>query len=473
MPAEIPEAAGWSASSRAEISASFAKAASGSAPERSHRHQAGQPNASAPRRAGPPAPARPPRLAPPRWPPASSSRLTWMKHSSGPRPVRVLLRGHGPGQGGCQLRPVHGMDGVGVPHHGLGLVALQLADKMPAQCQVSQLGRLVRASWSRFSPTSVTPRAASRRTSSRRVELGDDDQLRRVALPPGGSCGGVDPVAWTAARLVRAARGGRPRRRPRLVMVREVHRVGRVHTSPANRPVAGCRGRRTGFVFEGAAAGVLHGDALGLQLAAAPAGRSRPGSAPAMLWHQVAGTAAATSARMPSGHLVAAPADGRSDPGAGCSGSKLAQHRATAAGTTPAATPGPARMGHAPGPASRPAAVPGPQHHGDAVGHHDGQRRAGGNHGVGGRGRRPSAASTAPAASPIMATALPCTWFMNWKLRGRRGRRPVRVPCAGAALQPDRRPTWRARFPAPASVNATQTPGRTSARHENNQNTAK
>ena len=61
-----------------------------------------------------------------------------MKQSRSAAAGAVVFRRHGLGEGRGELRPVHGVHGRGVLHHGLGLVALQLADEVPAQAEVLQ-----------------------------------------------------------------------------------------------------------------------------------------------------------------------------------------------------------------------------------------------------------------------------------------------------------------------------------------------
>ena len=145
------------------------------------------------------------------------------------------------------------------------------------------------------------------------------------------------------------------------------------------------------------------------------------------------------------------------------------RRRATAAGTTPAATPGrPAWTTPSTGaPAgSSPTSTTGTQ---SATRTASGSVRETMASAVGAAG--PSPAESAAVDPTMVATSLPWTWFMY---------RKERPPSPAAASSSARRrrtatgssPTCSARFPAPASVKATHTPGRTSARQQNNHNTA-
>ena len=132
--------------------------------QRRHRHQPGQPQRAARRPLGhrrratvrigrsgdrpaarsgrrrcSPAPARP---------------------AAGPRPRRAAV-----GQRGGQPDAVHRVHHVGVADHRAGLVALQLADEVPAHARTpaaATSAALAAASWSRFSPMSVTPERGQR-----------------------------------------------------------------------------------------------------------------------------------------------------------------------------------------------------------------------------------------------------------------------------------------------------------------------
>ncbi len=147
--------------------------------------------------------------------------------------------------------------------------------------------------------------------------------------------------------------------------------------------------------------------------------------------------------------------------------------RATAAGTTPDATPGrPACTTARTGPSAA-----GPVPHQDdrhTVRHHHGQGLPEGDHGVSGGGGGVSAGASGPCRPPPRRRCRRPRCRGPGSCTGRAGRPSpsagFEVARAGAGPPAGSSPTWSARLPAAASVKATHTPGRTSARHENTQN---
>ena len=235
-----------------------------------------------------------------------------MKQSSGARPVRSLFGGHRLGQGG---RPVASRStectACGVLHHGLGLLALELADEVPAQAEVAELRRLLRGFLVPVLPDVRDAERGEPPDVLGRVEFGDHDQPRRPILPAGGGDGAVDPLAGRR----RAAPGAVPagdraaRRRAACSVIRsftgcpvQSRRCRSVHTSPANRPVCrvaavGEQGVRLPGCSRRSIRPLTPASCSWLRTAA---GRSRPG-VPREVVHQAAGTRAATSSRMSSG----------------------------------------------------------------------------------------------------------------------------------------------------------------------------
>ena len=300
MPAEMPVAEDARPPARAEMAASFSKAASGVGPERGHRHHACQPSPSA-RPAGQPAAGPQPGAAPPRCAPASSSRLTWMKHSRAPRPVRSCSAAM------ARSRPSTSC-GRSTEWTAWAYLTTDLAFLLcswPTKCQLSprpaSSAALPEASWSRFSPTSVRPGRPGRRTSVGGMEFGDHDQRGRVIargrrLPRRRKSAAVPRPAVPPAR--RHPRG------PSSAIIRHSW----VHTRPAKRPVVVAPPIGEQLVaFQRARPGILNGTPAASSWLRAPAGRSSAG-VPHEVSAQADGTSAATCHAV-GRHFVAAPAD--------------------------------------------------------------------------------------------------------------------------------------------------------------------
>ena len=192
MPAEMPVAPGWTAVRRAESSASFSKAGTGSAPKGATamtpaRRMPAEPAncaASAGTSAG---------SAPPRCPTGVAVEADLNKALQRRPPGAFLFGGHGLGQGSGQLEPVHGVHGMGVLHDGFGFVALELADEVPAQLQRRQCGRLLRGLLVPVLPHVRDAQGGEPPDVLGRMEFGDHDQLRRRFRPAGCCRGAADP----------------------------------------------------------------------------------------------------------------------------------------------------------------------------------------------------------------------------------------------------------------------------------------
>ena len=109
-------------------------------------------------------------------------------------PGALVFGGHGLCQGRGELGPVNGVDGVGVLHDGLGLVALELPDEVPAEAKVAEFGRLVRRFLVPVFADVGDAQGGKPPDVRGGVELGDDNQLRRRVLPPGGRDGAIDAL---------------------------------------------------------------------------------------------------------------------------------------------------------------------------------------------------------------------------------------------------------------------------------------
>ena len=238
-----------------------------------------------------------------------------MKQSSGARPVRSCSAAIALARAAASGSPVHGVHGMGVLHDGFGFVALELADEVPAQLPrpAPAAAAFSAASWSRFSPTSVTPRAASRRTSSAgwnlvttisrggrscRPAAATALSMRcRTAASRSRSCSSRGSGCPARARvqhpLIRSC--AHSLRRPRPAVPASSTRVRRTVRC------SGRGGRRTGVRLPGCSCRSIRpltpASCSWLRTAA---GRSRPG-VPREVVHQAAGTRAATSSRMSSG----------------------------------------------------------------------------------------------------------------------------------------------------------------------------
>ncbi len=99
---------------------------------------------------------------------------------------------HGLGEGAGELQPVHGVHSVGVLHHRLGLVALQLADEVPAKAEVGQCGGLVGGFLVPVFADVGDAEGSEPPDVVGGVEFGDDDQPGRGILPAGGGHGVVN-----------------------------------------------------------------------------------------------------------------------------------------------------------------------------------------------------------------------------------------------------------------------------------------
>ncbi len=157
------------------------------------RHQARQPQRAGARPPPPPpGPARGPgrpRRAMRRPAAGSPSRLTWSSTST-TRPCA----GGSPVERRRQPDAVDGLHDVGVRATDRPC-CVAAGPRSASRTRSPISAALGAASWSRFSPMSVTPRSARQRDVAGRVRLGDRDQGDLVRAP-GGRAGGVDPGAY-------------------------------------------------------------------------------------------------------------------------------------------------------------------------------------------------------------------------------------------------------------------------------------
>ena len=220
MPADSSTASGWSARTRSASAASAAKAGAGSrraGPPPSARAAAagGARDRVGQRRARRRPPRRPRAAARPPGPP----RSTWSSTSTG----RAASPGR-PGRGRRPGTPVHGVHHRAEPGDRGGLVALQLADEVPAQRQVGERRRLADSSWARFSPKSGCPSAA-RPARPRPARSCSPRAARPRRVPPGRRGGGA--IRSRTARRFSSAEVGRQPPRARLSRARRGRPAGR------------------------------------------------------------------------------------------------------------------------------------------------------------------------------------------------------------------------------------------------------
>ena len=335
MPAESQVASGCRRRNPARISASRRERRRGVLAQRRDRHQAAQPRAARPR------PPRPPGRqsagsAPDR--PARSGR------------VEADLEQHVDACGRARARPrsaaatsLRRSTDSTTSAYAATAAALLLC-RPPTKCQrrsrSAHSAGLASASCCWFSPTSVTPSSASSRTSRGREHLGHDDQPDLVGLAAGVGAGRRDPLARPGPARPRSRRGGSSRR-------------------PAAGPAPACRPARRAVAAVGVEVGGLAGapaDVVDHDAArsswARPRRRGRATACPTRSSAQAAGTTAATSSCIAAGHLVAAPAHVRADPGGRSRGAEVA-HPRDGRGDDAGDQPGPAAVGRADDPRVR------------------------------------------------------------------------------------------------------------------------
>ena len=196
------------------------------------------------------------------------------------------------------------------------------------------------ASWSRFSPTSRTPRSTSAATSDGRERLGHHDERHLGRVPPGASA-----QASSIRERTRASRSASSSRRGASGVAR-VRLPGGPQPGDAGEPAG------PAVATVGVERGRLPGAAGQLPRRHAQAGRAGPAPrqrrpAPACRSRSAPGWPAAT--RPPARAAPAAPRSSARRP-TGPSRASIrpaprSRMAATAAGTTPAAMPGPAGVG--------------------------------------------------------------------------------------------------------------------------------
>ena len=303
-------------------------------PRGGHRHEAAQPQTRQRRRRRRPAPGRRPARAPPRAAsaPSGTAEVDLDETSTGRRAAPR------PGSS-ASARDSRSTEWTTAPQPGDRgrLVALQLADEVPAQREVGQLGRLASSSCARFSPKSTCPSAARARTSPaghvlltaiRRTDAGSGRPRarRRDARQTArrfSSRAATRQLSWPG-RSAHPARGGAMRgsvAAPRVPWGRQLPARSRSgchvsgaqpsQTTPACRPVTPSRrwenSRRSSTVQRGSC--TTWPTPAARSTSSRPARRSRPG---------VPGAGAGGGAgRHPRdlglhrrGHLVAGAADG-------------------------------------------------------------------------------------------------------------------------------------------------------------------
>ena len=197
MPAEIPVASGnGCGQARRKCSASFSKAAAGSAPKRGDGHDAREPQPAEPANCSASAGTSAGSRAAAVCRRARVARQADLDETLQRRPAgAVLFDGHRLGQGrGQRLR--RSTECTAWAYFTTDLAFLLWS--WPMKCQLSprscSCAAFSAASWSRFSPTSVTPSDASRRTSWAGWNLVTTIRLRR-RRPAGCGGGAADPSA--------------------------------------------------------------------------------------------------------------------------------------------------------------------------------------------------------------------------------------------------------------------------------------
>ena len=177
-----------------------------------------------------------------------------MKQSSGARPVRSCSAAMALARAPASWQPVHGVHGMGVFHDGLGLVALELADEVPAELQPAQRGSLLRGL---LVPVLPDVRDAERGEPPDVVggmKFGDHDQFGRPFRPAGCCNGTVDALPDGGEPLPELLQPGIGLPVRGLLLCHPlIHSIARSPTSrrsearhrsrrsPANRPVFGSR----------------------------------------------------------------------------------------------------------------------------------------------------------------------------------------------------------------------------------------
>ena len=266
MPADSSTASGWSARTRAASSASRSNAGAGSSPARRDRHEPAQPqpgrsatSVGQRRHVGRGRRRRGRRARPP--PP----RSTWTQHLD--RPARRPGR---PGRGRATSdSPVDGVHDRAQPGHGGGLVALQLADEVPAQRQVGELGRLADQLLGPVLAEVALPQRGERPDVVGRPRLAHREQRDRRRVAAGRPRGGVDPRPDRAQVL----------RQVGHVAIFPGARAQPSQTRPAWRPVTPSRRweNRCGSSTVQRGSWTTSGMPALRRISATPARRSRPG----------------------------------------------------------------------------------------------------------------------------------------------------------------------------------------------------
>ena len=222
-----------------------------------------------------------------------------MKQSAAPRPVASCSRATCFGQRVDKLWPVHGV-------HRRRRTAPRTLPCCSAAGRRSATGRqllklsaLAAASWSRFSPTSVTPRAARRRTSSAGWNLVTTISVGR-SLRPAARAADVNPLPHQPQPVSEfSGAGGR-----QLSLPAVRRHLQSSHASTPNLRIdrsGNPAGRRKGSRSRGCSPpNTPRGHPARPAGPRTPAGKSRAG-VPHEVEDQVAGFFAATSARSCSG----------------------------------------------------------------------------------------------------------------------------------------------------------------------------
>ncbi len=255
MPADIPAAPGWTDLKLAEMAASFSNELAGSSPRGA---TAMTPSSRSPVCVG----NLPCQVQDVSRQDAAALAIgvvvqahldeACQRPAAGP----FALGGHGFRQRGGELWPVHRVHGVGVPHHGFCLVALQLSDEVPSERQLLKLSCLA----GRFLVPVLADVGDAQRCQDpdvlRRMKLRDHNQLGRPVLPARGRRGRVYP-APDSGQVV--AEPGLPVR-VRRVRSRLSHRSARGRREspqypptpgPQSDPSQDRRGKRTAFCLQG------------------------------------------------------------------------------------------------------------------------------------------------------------------------------------------------------------------------------